>query len=133
MSGFFEEAENGTLHQAYHVFDPFEEKSNVVLTAHVLIALEQVMPNLQGSQKIFVSTAKQRGMTFLEKCLHEIKDDYALSLVTYSLALLKSPQADIAFGLLLSASREDDGKVYWAPSNISANRYLFTFKKNLVY
>ena len=80
------------------------------------------MPNLQGSQKIHVSTAKQRGLTFLEKCLHEISDAYALSLVTYALALLKSPQADIAFGLLLSASQEDDGKVYWSPTHISANR-----------
>ena len=34
-------------------------------------------------------TAKQRGLTFLEKCLHEISDAYALSIVTYALALLK--------------------------------------------
>ena len=47
------------------------------------------MPNLQGDQKIFVATAKQRGLTYLEKCLHEISDAYALSLVSYALAMLK--------------------------------------------
>ena len=87
--GFFEETENATLHQAYFVSDSFDEKSYVVQTAHVLIALEQVMPNLQGDQKIYVATAKQRGLTYLEKCLHEISDAYALSIVSYALALLK--------------------------------------------
>ena len=110
------------MHQAYQIFDNTNEKPYISLTAHVLIALEEVMQNLQGSQKVHASTAKQRGLAYLEKCLPEISDDYQLSIVTYALAILKSPQADIAFGRLMSKSKEEDGKVYWSPSPITANR-----------
>ena len=34
-------------------------------SAHVLIALEEVTDNLQGDHKIYVSTAKQKGLSFL--------------------------------------------------------------------
>ena len=115
-SGYFIEADNGTLHVAHH--------DKVVLTAHVLIALERVLQNVQGNEKLHVATAKQRALTYLEKCLPNIEDIYALCLVTYTMALLKSPQADLAFGRLLNSYSEEDGKVYWSPTPIKANRYL---------
>ena len=122
QEGYFTEAENGTIHQAYHVNNPKNEKSHILLTAHVLIAIEEVMQNLQGNQRLHAATAKQRGLTYLEKCLPEISDEYELSIVTYALALMKSPQSDIAFGQLMAKFREEDGKVYWSPTPINANR-----------
>lgn len=123
-SGYWLENENGTVHQAY-----YNDPDNVILTAHVLIALEEVMQNTQGSHKLHIATAKQRGMTFLEKALPQINNSYTLSIVTYALALLKSPQADIAFGVLLASSKEEDGNVYWSPTPITANRVRYEFNR----
>ena len=120
--GYFVEAENGTLHQAYRVQNTGDERSHIALTAHVLIGLEAVVQNLQGGHKLYVATAKQRGLTFLEKVLPQIQDTYQLCLVTYALALLKSSQADIAYGKLLNDAKSDNGMVYWSPTNIKANR-----------
>lgn len=120
--GYFLEAENGTLHQAYRIIDPNDETSHVTLTAHVLIGLEEASQNLQGSHKLYVATAKQRGLTYLERMLPQIRDAYQLAIVTYALALLKSSEADIAFGRLLAASLEEDGMVYWSPTPIKINR-----------
>lgn len=121
-SGYFVEADNGTLHQAYRVKDKNDEKSHVALTAHVLIGLEEALHNIQGVHKLYVASAKQRGLAFLERMLAQIDDAYQLCIVTYALALLKSPETDIAYGRLLAASLTDDGKVYWSPTPIKANR-----------
>ena len=121
-AGYFTEAENGTLHHAYRITDMEDEKCHIALTAHVLIGLEAVLQNLQGGHKLFVATAKQRGLKYLEKILPQIQDTYQLCLVTYTLALLKSSQADIAYGRLLSDAKDDNGMVYWSPSPIVANR-----------
>ena len=123
-NGHFQEYDNTSSHHAYIVENPFDETSYISLTAHVLIALERVMENLQGDHKLDVATAKQRGMMFLEKILPQIKDIYQLCIVTYTLALLKSSEADLAFNRLMGSFSEADGKIYWSSTPITANKYV---------
>ena len=81
------------------------------------------MDNLQGDHKIHVSTAKQKGLSFLERMLPHIKDVYQLCIVSYTLALMKSSEADLAFSKLMNSFSESGGKIYWSPSPITVNRY----------
>ncbi|CAB4061935.1 unnamed protein product [Lepeophtheirus salmonis] len=51
--------------------DDSSVKRNISLTAHVLISLETTAANLQGEQKKFSATARQRAMNYLEKNLRK--------------------------------------------------------------
>jgi len=73
---------------------------------------------------MFLSTAKQRALGYLERNLPEITDGYELAITTYALALAKSSEADLAYGRLLGSARENDGLVYWGRSIIDTNRFF---------
>jgi len=44
---------------------------------------------------MFLSSAKQRALGYLERNLPEIKDGYELAITAYALALAKSSEADL--------------------------------------
>ena len=92
------------------------------MTAHVLIALEGAIDKLQGKYRLFANTARQKGLHFLEKMLPKVEDVYQLCIVSYTLALLRSSECNLAYKKLMGASLENDGKIYWSPTPITANR-----------
>ena len=65
-------------------------------------------------------------MSPLERMLPHIKDVYQLCIVSYTLALMKSSEADLAYSKLMNSFSESDGKIYWSPTPITVNR----LKKN---
>ena len=54
--------------------------------------------------------------------LPHIKDVYQLCIVSYTLALMKSSEADLAYSKLMNSFSESDGKIYWSPTPITVNR-----------
>ena len=109
--------------------DDYADMRNISLTAHVLIAMEATAPNLQGDQKKFSAAARQRAVSYLEKNLLKIKDSYELAIVAYALAVSGSAEADLAYGNLLGAKKEEDGKVYWSRSPIKTNRVRYEYNR----
>merc|ERR1712106_1050744 len=75
---------------------------NIALTAHVLIALDKVAPAVTGSVKKYCSTARHRATKFLEKTLAHIHDPYVLAITAYALAMVRSSDASLAYGKLLT-------------------------------
>ena len=68
-NGHFQEYDNTSLHHAYIVENPFDETSYISLTAHVLIALERVMENLQGNAFNFCAEPQLLGSFSNQTCL----------------------------------------------------------------
>ena len=75
---------------------------------------------------MYLSSAKQRALGYLERNLPELTDGYEIAITAYALALAKSSEADLAYGKLLAAARETDGLVYWGRSTITTNRCVLT-------
>ena len=98
-----------------------EDKLNISLTAHVLISLEMTAPNLQGEQKKFSASARQRATKYLERNLPKIRDPYELAITTYALAVTGSAEADFAYSLLKGMAKEEGGMIYWGRTDITTN------------
>lgn len=109
--------------------DDYAAMRNISLTAHVLISLEVTAPNLQGEQKKFSAAARQRAVNYLERNLPKIKDSYELAITAYALALAGSAEADLAYGELLAARKEEGGMVYWGRSPIKTNRVRYEYNR----
>ncbi len=109
--------------------DDYADMRNISLTAHVLISLEVTAPNLQGDQKKFSAAARQRAISYLERNLRKIKDSYELAITAYALALSGSAEADLAYGELMSVSKEEGGMVYWSRSPIKTNRVRYEYNR----
>ena len=86
-------------------------RRNISLTAHVLIALTETADKLQGDVKRFSNTARQRAMKYLERHLAKVTDPYEVAVLAYALTIAKSPEANAAYGKLLTIKREKGGKV----------------------
>ena len=70
----------------------------------------------------YINTNKKKMIGSLERMLPHIKDVYQLCIVSYTLALMKSSEADLAFSKLMNSFSESDGKIYWSPTPITVNR-----------
>lgn len=77
----------------------------------------------KGSAKQYSASARQRATMYLERNLPLITDGYAIAIVTYALALSKSAMADVAFGHMMEAVRQDDSMMYWGRTPIETNRF----------
>jgi hypothetical protein len=88
----------------------YAEMRNISLTAHVLISLEVTAPNLQGDQKKFSASARQRAVRYLERNLPKITDHYELAITAYALSMAGSAESDLAYGQLRAIAREEGGK-----------------------
>ena len=88
----------------------YAEMRNISLTAHVLISLEVTAPNLQGDQKKFSASSRQRAVRYLERNLPKITDHYELAITAYALALAGSSESDLAYGQLRAIAREEGGE-----------------------
>ncbi|XP_053203111.1 CD109 antigen-like isoform X2 [Panonychus citri] len=89
---------------------------NISLTAHVLISLAQLR-GISGHLSPLISNAKHVATQYLEKMLAVVKtleDPYELSIVTYALNLVNSPEAESAFNELDNRMREVSGMRYWS-------------------
>ena len=87
----------------------YADMRNISLTAHVLISLEVTAPNLQGEQKKFSASARQRAVRYLERNLPKITDHYELAITAYALATSGSAESDLAYGQLRAIAREEGG------------------------
>jgi hypothetical protein len=74
------------------------------------ISLEVTAPNLQGDQKKFSASARQRAVRYLERNLPKITDHYELAITAYALALAGSAESDLAYGQLRAIAREEGGE-----------------------
>ena len=101
--------------------DDYAEMRNISLTAHVLISLEMTAPNLQGEQKKFSASARQRATKYLERNLPKIRDPYELAITTYALAVTGSAEADLAYAKLKGMAKEEGGMIYWGRTDITTN------------
>ena len=79
--------------------------------------------------KKFASSARQKAVIYLERNLPSITDGFDLAITTYALALAKSSRADIAFGQMMRASREEDSMTYWGRTPITTNRVRYEFNR----
>ena len=70
----------------------------------------------------YINTNKKKMIGSLERMLPHIKDVYQLCIVSYTLALMKSSEADLAFSKLMNSFSESDGNIYWSPTPITVNR-----------
>ena len=88
----------------------YADMRNISLTAHVLISLESTAPNLQGEQKKFSASARQRAVRYLERNLPKITDHYELAITAYALSMAGSAESDLAYGQLRAIAREEGGR-----------------------
>lgn len=123
-NGEFIETEHYTDNPLHVPMRTKNRTGNVALTAHVLIALQEIAPKLYGEIKKFSSTSRQRARQFLERNLPKITDPYDLAIVSYALVISRSPEADAATGILFKMKREESGMVYWSPTKIEPNNIL---------
>ena len=84
---------------------------------------------LQGEQKKFSASARQRAIKYLERNLPKIKDPYELAITTYALAVTGSAEADFAYSLLKAIQKEEGGMVYWGRSDIKTNDVRYEFNR----
>ncbi|XP_052721975.1 CD109 antigen-like isoform X2 [Crassostrea angulata] len=82
------------------------------LTAFVLISLLE-NNDLKGGVAQRIQTASQRAVSYLEGRVATLSDDYALAIVSYSLALAKSGSAGAAFSRLNNDAIIKDGMKHW--------------------
>ncbi|TRY74425.1 hypothetical protein TCAL_00656 [Tigriopus californicus] len=133
--GAFTETEyyNNPLHKPMdgrsRFVDDYNTMRNISLTAHVLISLEVTAPNLQGDQKKFSATARQRAVKYLERHLAKIVDSYELAITAYALAVSGSAETELAYRKLQGARREEGGMLYWGRSPIKTNRVRYEFNR----
>ena len=106
-----------------------EDKRNISLTAHVLIALTETADKLQGDVKRFSNTGRQRAIKYLERHLPKVTDPYEIAILAYALSLSKSSEASAAYGKLLKMKREKGGRVYWSRTEITTNRVRYEFNR----
>ena len=84
---------------------------------------------MQGEQKKFSASARQRAIKYLERNLPKIKDPYELAITTYALAVTGSAEADLAYGHLKALQKEVGGMVYWGRSDIKTNDIRSEFNR----
>ena len=127
LDGAFSETEH--FEQPYHKVMASSDNKNISLTAHVLIALVQTAPMLQGDVKKFSSTGRQRAIKYLERYLNKLTDPYDLAITAYALALAKSSESDAAYGMLLKSMRSKGGRAYWAKTPIEGSTVRYEFNR----
>ena len=74
-------------------------------------------------------SARQRATRYLERHLENINDPYEVAITAYALTTAKSPEANAAYGKLLTIKREKGGKVYWSRSEIKINNVRYEFNR----
>lgn len=86
---------------------------NVTLTAHVVLTLSKIS-DLTGSIRQKAATGKREAVNYLERQLPQLKDPYAIAIVTYALLEAGSNVAESGYNLLDSIKRDAEGAVYWS-------------------
>ncbi|TRY72565.1 hypothetical protein TCAL_06513 [Tigriopus californicus] len=128
---FFEtqEYQDAPLHKVMTPIVNQNVSIHAPLTALVLIMLEDTSSIVQGNGKQYSASARQRATLYLERNLPLITDGYAIAIVTYALALSKSAMADVAFGHMMQAARQEDSMIYWGRTPIRTNRVRYEFNR----
>ena len=81
------------------------------------------------NDSMFDVSARQRATRYLERHLENINDPYEVAITAYALTTAKSPEANAAYGKLLTIKREKGGKVYWSRSEIKINNVRYEFNR----
>ncbi|XP_022321696.2 CD109 antigen-like isoform X2 [Crassostrea virginica] len=95
------------------------------LTAFVLIALLE-NKDLQGGVSQRIQTASQKAVTYLEGTVSTLSDDYALSIVSYSLSLAKSSSATTVFARLNNDAVVKDGMKHWHKAQTQSSSHYWS-------
>ena len=66
---------------------------------------------IMNAVSIYHVSARQRATRYLERHLENINDPYEVAITAYALTTAKSPEANAAYGKLLTIKREKGGKV----------------------
>lgn len=99
-----------------------QNESSIVLTAHVLITLIEVISMVDSDVRSSAFIAQLRARSFLEKTLTSLSDSYVTAITSYALFVAESPERDLAYQILCSKEfRNNDGLEYWSRDEIPGN------------
>jgi hypothetical protein len=86
------------------------QKTDIALTAHVLITLSECLEILEGSARSVAIEATLSAVRFLESNIYSVTDPYQLAISSYALTLAKSSERELAMIRLQGLMRQGTGK-----------------------
>ncbi|KAB7495813.1 Antigen, partial [Armadillidium nasatum] len=108
-----------------HPLDPKVDPRNISLTAHIVIALADIMTYLEGDLQRVANLAHQRAVKYLEHVLSTLTDPYDLAVVTWALFKSNSIENDYAFNALDQMKRVAGNRIYWSRDEILFNEIIY--------
>lgn len=87
-----------------------QNESSIVLTAHVLITLIEVISMVDSDVRSSAFIAQLRARSFLEKTLTSLSDSYVTAITSYALFVAESPERDLAYQILCSKEFRNNGE-----------------------
>ncbi|CAL4077776.1 unnamed protein product, partial [Meganyctiphanes norvegica] len=98
---------------------------NISITAHVILAFVEILPDMQGEIRSQLNMAKKRAVSFLERQLKDLTDPYEIALVAWALTKADSGSMDEAFDYLDRIKIDQDSKIYWSREKIGFNTLVY--------